>query len=63
MYLVVSVFTSRPTSLLLSERASIFLRYLCFVYYTKIVSRDKDLMNSIHLKSFLIFLDLPDSVF
>jgi hypothetical protein len=66
MYLVFSVFTSRPTSLLVSIIiASVF--FLCGIYvftqYIIIISTDQEVVCSIQFPSVLIFLDLLDGIF
>jgi len=62
MYLVFAVFTSEPTSLLASNRASVFYGIYVFTQYINIISTDQELMYSIQFQSF-IFLDLPDGIF
>jgi len=58
------VFTYRPTSLLATNRASVFFFIYIYIYvlalYISIVSIDLELMCSIEFQFFPIFLDLPD---
>jgi len=54
IYLVLSVFTSRPTSLLTSDRASLFFVKVClFLSNIYIISIDQD----------QIVFHVPDSIF
>jgi hypothetical protein len=51
MNLFFFMFTSRPTSLLISNRASVFLCYLCFHLINYIISIDQKLMCPIQFPS------------
>jgi hypothetical protein len=65
IYLVFSVFTSRPASLLASNTASVpsYETYVFDKYIINIISTDQQLMYYIQFQPVLIFLDLSDGVF
>jgi len=64
MYLVFCLYTSRPTSLVVSDSTYLFaLCYLCFQQYINIISVDQKLIFYIQFQSFPNFLDLPDGIF
>jgi len=57
------VFTSRPTFLLACKKTCVFLYGIyVFTQHINIVSIDEQLMRSIQIQSFLIFLDLPNGI-
>jgi len=64
MYLVCSVFVSRPTFLLVFNRVVFFFIVLRFLgHYINIIDIDHKLVYSIQFQAILIFLDLPNNVF
>jgi hypothetical protein len=64
IYLVSSVFTSRPTLLLASNSFSVFLYGVyVFAQYSNIVSIDQEVMCSVQFQFFLLLLDLPDDFY
>jgi len=63
IFIVFSVFTSRPTSLLASNTATAFLYSIyVFIQYINMVSIDQELTYSTQFQSFLTFLDLPENI-